>query len=265
MTIIDVHTHIFPDDIAKKALWSISKEGKFTYYGDGTINSLFDHMREDEVIFSFNLPVATSPAQVRGINERVVEWNKSYRNFLSFGALHPRLSLSELKDEVEFLALNGVKGVKLHPEYQDFYPDAPEMTTLYEECVRHGIFVFFHSGRDLAFSNVHGTPRRFAQVASIKGIRIILAHLGGYQMWDEVENYIMGIKNIYLDTSYTLELENWQMKEIIFGHGPYHILFGSDFPWVKAREIVKKIKSLDLGFSVEEMIFYKNAKWLFDI
>ena len=265
MTIIDVHTHVFPDNIAESAMKTLSNEGNIPYYGNGTIDSLLDFMKKDGVSFSINLPVATESKQVMGINKRVVEWNKKYKNFLSFGALYPDLNKNELIDQIEFLALNGVKGVKLHPEYQNFYPDDPKMTAIYEECVKHHIVVFFHAGKDIAFKTVHGTPRRFAEVAKIEGIKIVLAHLGGYQMWDEVEHYILGIKNIYIDTSFCLEVENWQMKEIIFGHSPYHVLFGSDFPWMRAKDLVKKIKSLDLGYSVEEMIFYKNSKWLFDI
>ncbi len=264
MTIIDVHTHFFPDDIAENAMKLLS-EGNLKYYGNGTLSSLQSFMSEDGISFSINLPVATSPEQVKGINKKVIEWNKVNKNVLSFGALHPALSLEELKDEVETLSLNGVKGIKLHPEYQNFYPDDPKLADFYECCISHGLFLFFHAGKDISFKTVHGTPKRFAEVAKIKNIKIILAHMGGYKMWDDVEHYLVGLTNVYFDTSYCEELENWRMKQIIFGHSPYHILFGSDFPWEKAINMVKKIKSLDLGYSIEELIFYKNSRWLFDI
>ncbi|MEJ5285265.1 MAG: amidohydrolase family protein [Brevinematia bacterium] len=264
MTIIDVHTHIFPDNIAENAMKSLS-HGELTYYGNGTLNSLLTFMKEDGVDFSMNQPVATKPEQVKSINRKVVEWNKLHINFISFGALHPELSKEELDDEIEFLTLNGVKGIKLHPEYQCFYPDDPKMTEIYEKCNKYGLFIFFHAGKDISFKTVHGTPKRFAEVAKIKNLKIILAHMGGYKMWDEVGNTLVGLMNVYFDTSFCGELENHQMKELIFAHSPYHILFGSDFPWERAINMIKKIKSLDLGYSIEELIFYKNARWLFDL
>ncbi|MGC8765560.1 MAG: amidohydrolase family protein [Brevinematia bacterium] len=264
MIVIDVHTHFFPDNIAESAMNSLS-EGNLKYYGNGTLSSLQNFMLEDGVNLSINLPVATSPKQVSGINKKVVEWNKTYKDVLSFGAIHPELSSSEQKDEIEFLALNGIKGIKLHPEYQNFYPDDPKLTELYELCSKHNLFLFFHAGKDISFKTVHGTPKRFAEVAKIKNIKLILAHMGSYKMWDDVEQYLTGLTNVYFDTSYCEELENIHMKQIILVHSPYHILFGSDFPWERAINMIKKIKSLELGFSIEELIFYKNAKWLFDI
>jgi len=55
------------------------------------------------------------------------------------------------------------------------------------------------------------------------------------------------------------------MKEIIYGHGPYKILFGSDYPWTDPVKLVEKIKGLNLGEMFETMIFYKNAERLLEL
>jgi predicted TIM-barrel fold metal-dependent hydrolase len=38
--------------------------------------------------------------------------------------MHPDFaSVGNVREELKFLSANGVKGIKMHPEYQDFYPD----------------------------------------------------------------------------------------------------------------------------------------------
>ncbi len=81
-------------------------------------------------------------------------------------------------------------------------------------------------------------------------------------MWNDVEKYIVGLENAYLDTSFTLEMDDIQMKEIIKGHKAENILFGSDFPWQRQAESLKKIKSLGLTKKEEESIFFQNAEEL---
>lgn len=264
-TIIDFHVHCFPDDIAQKAVSSLSKAGGIPPNGDGTAGSLEKYMEEDGIALSVNHPVATKPDQVKGINRQMVGMNKSGKKIVSFGSMHPDFStVGSVKEELEYLAANGIKGIKLHPEYQNFYPDDPKMLDIYDTCRKQGLVIMFHAGRDIAFKDVHGTPKRLAEVAKIRNLKIICAHMGGYRMWNDVETYLLGIECVYLDTSFSLEMDNTQMKEIILGHGPYKILFASDFPWQRAGAIVKKIKELDIGANMEGMIFNRNARWLLD-
>jgi uncharacterized protein len=264
--IIDFHTHFFPDNIADKAVANLSQTAGISYFGNGTSQALQDHMEQDGITLSINQPVATKVEQVVSINRQMVEFNKISKKVISFGTLHPDFSkIGDVKEEISFLAANSIKGIKLHPEYQEFYPDDPRMTDIYQECRNYGLLILSHAGKDLSFKEIHGTPKRFAEVAKIKSVKIVLAHLGGYQLWEDVENYLVGLSGVYFDTAYTEEMELWQMKEIIMGHGGYKVLFGSDFPWQKPANVIKKIKSLDLGKNTEDMIFYKNAKWLLDM
>jgi uncharacterized protein len=264
-SLIDFHVHFFPDSIVEKAISSLSENSGVKPHGDGSIASLRKFMEEDGVALSVNMPVATKADQVKNINRQMIELNKDGNRVVCFGAMHPDFNrIGSVPEELDFIAACGVKGIKLHPEYQDFYPDDPRMQEIYDACRKNGLIIMFHAGRDLAFKDVHGTPKRFAEVAKIKKLKIICAHMGGYQMWDDVETYLVGLEGVYFDTSFSLEMDNAQMKEIIVGHGPYKILFGTDFPWQRAGDIVQKIKSLDIGANMEGMIFNRNAHWLLD-
>lgn len=264
--VVDFHVHFYPEEVAPRAMKLMSESSGYTLYGDGTYGSLLRFMEEDGIDMAVNLPVATKADQVISINRRMVEWNKKQTRVHCFGTYHPEFSsLGNLEEEMAFLASHGIRGIKIHPEYQHFYPDDPKMTRFYELCVKYNMLLLIHAGSDVAFKETHATPSRLREVLKVNGLRVVLAHMGGFRQWEDVANHLIGFPSLYLDTSYCVELPNTLFKEMILAHEPYRILFGSDFPWVRPTQMKEKILSLDLGKMNEEMIFYKNALWLLDI
>lgn len=254
--LIDFHVHFFPDNIAPAAVKKLSEEAGVPYSGDGTISAIRDFMKIDVVDYSVNQPVATRPEQVKSINRKMIEINGAGGPVICFGSMHP--GFPDPGEEIAFLKENGVKGIKMHPEYQNFYPDAAEMSAIYDACRKNDMILMFHAGIDIAYADVHGTPRRFAEVMKTGGLKVILAHMGGYRMWNEVEKFLSG-SEAYFDVSYCQEMDNAQMKRMILGHGPEKILFATDFPWERANAILAKIEGLGLDKAAKEKIFYKNA------
>lgn len=264
--IIDFHVHFFPDSISNKVIKKLGQIANIKAFGNGSIKSLQDFMNDDGISYSINQPIATKPEQVVSINRQMIELNQTNGSIFTFGAIHPEFyRFGNVREEIEFLSQNKIKGIKLHPEYQDFYPNDDRMTRIYEACRDFNLVILFHGGRDYAFNEVHGTPERLAEVTKIKPLKIICAHLGGYQMWNEVEKYLLGNPEVYFDTALTEEMDNNQMKELITGHGVNKILFGSDFPWKRQSGAIEKIESLGLPIDSEEKLFYKNACELLDL
>ncbi|OGS20525.1 MAG: hypothetical protein A2252_09710 [Elusimicrobia bacterium RIFOXYA2_FULL_39_19] len=257
--LIDFHTHFFPHNISKETVDKISLAAGVPHHGNGNLDNLLRFMKKDGVSLSVNLPAATSPAQVKSINRKMVETNAQRFPVICFGALHPLMPHPE--HEIRFLHENGIKGVKLHPEYQNFYPDDESLEPIYKTCNKYSMIVVFHAGVDLGFKDVHGTPKRFCKLTRYKNIKFVLAHLGAYRMWDKVEKNLVG-KNFYFDISYCNEMDNDQLKRIIFSHGAEKILFATDFPWERAEVMVKKVEQLGLDKENKEKIYYKNAQKL---
>jgi len=223
-------------------------------------------MKLDGVTLSVNDPVATKKEQVKGINKRMIEFNKTSTDIIGFGAMHPLFSeIGDPKAEIEFLAANGIKGIKLHPEYQSFYPDEPSMKVIYESCAKNNIIILFHAGVDFAYpDNTHATPKRLLEVTKIPGLKLVFAHTGSYQMWEEVLDILSG-KDVYFDTAYSAEIEAEIMKKIIKKHGADKMLFGSDFPWMRAKKVIDMIEALGLDNETKEKLYYKNAEKLLKI
>lgn len=266
MKLIDFHTHFFPDSIGPRTIEHIlaSSMEPIPSYGNGTLAALKDYMRQDGVDISVNMPVATKKEQVIGINRRMIECNKTEKNIICFGAMHQDFGeIGSIEEELEHLAKNGIRGIKLHPEYQQFFPDEPRHKKMYDACIKNNLMILFHAGVDMAYPGVHSSPERMAQVAQIKGLKMIFAHLGGYKMWDGVQKYLVG-RDIYMDIAYTIEMKDELIKDMILAHGPEKILFGSDFPWMRAVDITKKYDNL-FDVKTRDMIYYKNAMGLLGI
>ena len=260
MKLIDFHTHFFPDEIAAETVKYLEDNCGIKALGDGRLASQIENMDREGIDISVNAPIATKSSQVEGINRKMIEFNAAQKRVISFGTLHPGYENAD--EEARFLAENGVKGIKMHPEYQSFYPDDGKMKKIYSACIRHNLILLFHSGADAAFDirDTHGTPKRMARVIdSNRGLKLVLAHLGGFRMWDNVFRLLAG-KDVYFDTSLIDEASDSAVKGIIEAHGTDKILFGSDYPWGPPLGTKQRIERFVENEADREKIFYKNAE-----
>jgi predicted TIM-barrel fold metal-dependent hydrolase len=142
---------------------------------------------------------------------------------------------------------HGLTGFKMHPEYQQFEPQEPRLEQIYEAAIRNDMTIYFHSGRDIAFTSVRGTPKAFAEVLDIwPELRVVLAHMGGFRQWKAVPGRIAG-RNVWLDTAYTLgHLPDEEFVALVRAHGVDHVMFGSDGPWTDPAVEIAHLKSLPL-------------------
>ena len=150
--------------------------------------------------------------------------------------------------------------MKFHPEYQDFFVDEPKLFPIYEALVKSGLIMLFHAGVDLGFPGpYHCTPSRLKKVLdAFPDSTIIAAHMGGYRYWDDVEKCLIG-RNLYLDTSFSEELDNKRTEKLIKAHGAQKILFGTDSPWCDQAKEVSRIRSLNLSDDEINSILGGNA------
>ncbi len=260
--IIDIHTHIFPDHGAARIIAALEEEGDCQAFTDGTRQGLLDSMQQSGVQVSVQAPVATRADQVEIINSYAIKVTD--QRIISFGALHPKYL--HYKKEIARLKAAGIKGVKFHPEYQDFFPEDEVMFPIYEELAKAKLIAFFHAGRDIAFDNVHGTPARFSKlIKAFPNLKLVLAHMGGFEMWEEVLEQIIG-KDVYIDTSYSMNyMSNQAFLQLIERHDPDLILFGTDSPWQGQKEELAKLKALISDETELEKIISLNACTLLDL
>lgn len=262
MPVVDVHTHVFPTKVASRAIGKLVRDAGLTPYYDGTVEGLIAAMNRSGVSVSVLCPVATTPDQVENINS----WTASLATtcLVPFGGMHP--AYPDPEREIERMVALGIKGIKFHPEFQDFDPEDPRMERIYKAATKHNLCVLFHAGEDPNYETVRGVPTTFRRVlAEHPDMTVILAHLGGYRVWDEVAEHLLG-ERVYLDTAYTFgHLPPSDVEAIIKGHGVDRVLFGSDGPWTDAGAELEELRSLDLPGDAFERIAWRNAVELLDL
>lgn len=264
---IDFHTHAFVDTIAEKAMAKLENTLLTSGYPDceppvtrGTVGELLAVMDKSGVDKAVLLPIATKPSQQKTIND----WAKSVSSerLICFGSVHP--DAEDAFEELERIKALGLKGVKLHPDYQDFFADDEKLFPIYRKCADLGLPVILHAGLDaLSMDCIHCTPQMSARVLDeIPEMTLILAHLGGNEVWDDVEKYLVG-RNVYLDTAFIAgHISDQQALRIFRNHGIDKILFASDCPWHTPAKEKAMLERIGLSESELEAVSHKNAEKL---
>lgn len=263
--IIDFHVHAFPDVLAKKALPLLSKcSGGIEPHYDATIGGLEHYLSDNDVDCAVVLNIATNPHQEKKVNDFAISLLEK-KNLIPFGSVHP--DSPNALSELDRLAKAGIRGVKLHPDYQHFFVDDEKMFPIYQRIAELDLITVFHAGVDIGYPTpVHCTPERLLRVLNLFGdTPVVAAHFGGWLLWESVLEVLCGTK-VYLDTAFSSgKMPPDYAKQIIKVHGADRILLGSDMPWSSTQDEVRFIQSLDLPADEEMKILSINAKRLLNI
>lgn len=260
--VIDFHTHTFPEKIAKASIESLSKCSGITPHTDGTADGLRRSMEEGGVALSVILPVVTRPSQFETVNRVAAKTCEKGEGLLSFGGIHP--DCPDVKRKMREIRSLGLKGVKIHPAYQEIYMDDIRYLRILEAATEQGLIVSVHAGVDIGLPTpVYAAVERIARaVKETAPEKLVLAHLGGWKEWAAVEEMLAG-ENVYLDTAFLEDyIDDGQLLRIIRKHGADKVLFGTDCPWSGQRESIERLKKLPLSEEEKKMIFTENAEKL---
>lgn len=253
MKVIDVHTHIWPKQIAQRAVSNVGNYYSYEMHGKGTLDDLIESTKEAGVEKFVIHSSAIKASQVEDVNNNAAK-NIS-ENIAGFGTLHP--DYKDFEKEIDRIISLGLKGIKLHPDFQFFNIDDKRMYGAYEIIRDKKLPVLFHMGDEkYDYSSAH---RLLKVLKDFPGIIVIGAHLGGHMKWNETEELLLK-KDIYMDTSSTSrKLGKDKIKSIIRKHGSEKILFGTDYPIERHKEGIENFLSLGLTDKENEDILYNNA------
>lgn len=255
--VIDFHVHCFADELADRAVSVLAEKSGLSPRSDGTVKGIRASMKKAGICKSVLLSIATKPQQT----QKITQWALSVQDedIIAFGSIHPECP--DWKNELERLERSGIKGIKFHPEYQDFYVDDPKLFPIYEKAAELGLIIMFHAGVDLGYQPpYHCTPDRMKKVVkAFPGAKIVAAHMGGYDSWDEVERHLAG-EPLYLDTSFSLyKMSREQFMRIAGVHGFDRLLFATDSPWKDQSEEIAQLRDMNLPDDALQAISGGNA------
>lgn len=174
------------------------------------------------------------------------ELKKHADRLVGFGTIDTRKD--DVADQVKRAADLGMRGLKLHPNAQDFDLLSPQMFQLYSAAVERGLFITFHTGVHRSHLNKF-TLLRFDEIAwAFPKLKFSMEHVGGYHFFNEalavIFNHVPppwenGVCNVFagLTSIFTPNhnrfwyLGDERLKELAAQVGVRQLIFGLDFPY----------------------------------
>ena len=279
--IIDMHTHIFPDAIADRAVSRLRAGSHTRAFLDGRGASLRESALQAGIDLSVVLPVATSAHQVEHINLRAVKIRETEAEtrVTSFGAAHPEDP--DWKKHLDQAAAAGLQGIKIHPPYQEVDADDPRYLRILNRAGELGLLVVTHAGLDVGLPGAEqSTPEKLRRALRAVGpVRLICAHMGGWGCWERVCDALCDT-SARIDTSFSLgpmtpagDGYPWTEKTLarldpetfcamIRAFGADRVLFGTDSPWSDQAGEVQAFRRLPLTEEEKTLILGENARLL---
>ena len=255
MRAIDVHAHIFPPKIEHTATAAIRD-----FYDRGNMR----HSASPEELLESGLgagvtnylvfSTATTPHQVKAINDFIIGQAAEHREFIPVGTMHK--DFDDPISELDRIYDAGLRGIKLHPDFQKFCFDDDKLLPVYEHLEKKGMFVITHSG-DYRYE--FSQPTRVRRIADMfPEMPVIAAHFGGWSQW-ELAREILVRPNVYVDTSSTIGFGGDEpASEGLKAFERDHIFFGCDFPMWDHAEEINRLKRLVGDDEFFENILYNN-------
>ncbi len=263
-TVIDIHTHVYPDRVAAKAAENLGKFYNFGIDEAGTLVSLTECEKKIGANGFLMLPVATDAVHVDRINEYTAEYVRQTRElgFESYavGCMHQ--DYPDFSSGMEKIASLGLLGVKLHPDIQKERVNSDRMMSLYEILDRKRLILFLHAG-DRRPEYPYSSPDKIAEIAeTFPSLKICAAHFGGYSVWDEAKKYLWGrFENVWYDLSASLQwMTPDEATENVKMAGVDRMMFGSDFPSVSPYKVMALFNTLSLTEKERSDILCNNAR-----
>ena len=255
---IDVHTHAFHPKIAAKAIVQLAGHYGANMPFPGLADDLLLRLDEAGIERAFVHSAATRADQVLPANQWAIQLQQANERFFGFGTMHP--DFADFEQELDRLEALGIIGIKLHPDFQGFRLNDPQMDPIYE-CIADRFVVMMHVGDVHPPDQNPSSPGKVADVLErFPKLTVIAAHFGGYKQWQYVLDSLAGSR-VFLDTSSSLEFIEQGLLEQIFNAFPRRqLLFGSDYPmWEPLAERNRLQQRLGLSeVEMEELLTNGN-------
>jgi predicted TIM-barrel fold metal-dependent hydrolase len=259
--ITDFHAHAFPDALAARAMQHLTEQALGVKpYLDGRASSLLASMDRAGIARVVICSIATRPEQF----DPILNWSRGIASdrIVPLLSVHPRDPRAV--ERIDRTAAEGFKGVKLHPYYQDFVLDDPDLWPIYRRLSERNLVAVCHTGYDFAFPRERRCePARIAKVArAFPDLKLVATHMGAWEEWDDVERFLIG-RRLYFETSFSLHLlPPERARAMILAHPPGYVLFGTDSPWRDQSDSLRELRALGLGAARETAILSDNADGL---
>src|SRR5271156_6095459 len=272
---IDTHVHIEPEPSGNAA-----EEAARKYFGNTGVSygrkELAEYYRSRKigcVVFSVDERLTGRP-QVS--NDDVAAFAAENSDIvMAFASVDPMRGPDAVKEARRLIATGGIRGFKLHPPLQQFFPNDKLAYPFYEVVNQAKLPVIFHTGHSGIGTGLpggggvrlkYGNPMDIDDVAvASPDMPIIMAH-PSFPWQDEALSVCLHKPQVYIDLSgwspkyfppNLIQYANTQLK--------HKVLFGSDYPVLTPDRWMRDFAALPIKDEVRPLILKENAARLLNL
>ena len=274
MLVIDFHLHVTTVDEYNE--WFLDWMRKL--HGEDGLTHLRSVLASPESLLQFMdeqgidyvVALAEMNTMVTGVslNDRVAEFCRGSERLVPFANINPYLTFNRVEELERCVTKLGVKGLKLYPTYQHFYPNDNRLFPIYERAQELGIPIMLHTGSSVFPGSLmkYGDPLFLDEIAVFfPRLKIIQSH-AGRGFWYDRAFFLAGLhENVYMDIT-GLPPQNLLKYFPDLERNADKIIFGSDWPGIiDIKRNVAAILELPISKSTKAKILGKNAAILLEI
>ena len=266
---IDVHVHIEHSGEHTEADRAAKK-----YFGESGVShdrhALADYYRSRKiacVVFTVDETLSGRP-QVS--NESVANFATENSDIaIAFASINPHRGKEGIEEAKRLMSGGRIRGLKLHPPIQEFFPNDRMAYPLYEIFAEARLPVIFHTGHSGIGTGMrggggirlkYGNPMPIDDVAvDFPDMPIIMAH-PSFPWQDEAISICLHKPQVYID------LSGWSPKyfsptlvqyaNTLLKH---KVLFGSDYPLITPDRWLSDFEKISMRDEVRPLILKQNA------
>lgn len=257
--IIDCHTHLnnyHSDEIDDLA---------------GCLEKLHTSMRRNRVDIAMVLTsYKVSPG--RPSTRTVIDATAGMPNIhVIAGLSYKTFSDKDVAELRGMLEAKEIKGLKIYPGYEPFYPADPKFAPAYQLAEEFDVPVMIHCGDTYAPQGrvKYSHPINVDDVAvDFPRVRFLICHLGNPWFRDCME-VVYKNNNVYTDISgltlgdfsdrFEAYMRNQLKEMILWGVNPKKVLWGTDWPLVSMESYLQFMDELRLPPKDKELMLWRNA------
>jgi len=180
-------------------------------------------------------------------NTRIAQLARQNSKIIPFGRINPN-DIQAAQQELDRLKEQGIRGIKLHPISDHFYPQ--QAAFIFKYAAQKSLPIYLHT--------THTTFREqkedWCSLFQLTDTPIVIAHAGkdSYREFIQIANQYA---HIYADTT---TLSYFRTQTVLHELNIEKILYGSDLPY--SHPAIEQIKyKLLLSENDQHRVFYQNA------
>jgi predicted TIM-barrel fold metal-dependent hydrolase len=265
---IDVHVHLEP--VEDNTIDAAAKK----YFGDSGAArdraGLAEYYRSRKIAFVIFGVDERLTGKPRVSNEEVIQFaNDNSDIAIPFASIDPRRGADGVQEAKRLVSAGVVRGLKLHPPVQQFFPNDRIAYPLYEIFAEARLPVIFHTGHSGIGTGLpggggvrlkYGNPLPIDDVAvDFPALPIIMAH-PSFPWQDEAISICLHKPNVYID------LSGWSPKYFSPTLIQYantllknKVMFGSDYPLITPDRWLSDFQKIAIRDEVRPLILKGNA------